>query len=722
MKKLRVGVLMGGKSVEREVSFNSGRTICDHLDTTYYDIVPVFQRASGILYLLPWSFLHRGKIADFEDRLDAEAQKISWDDLKKYIDFMYIATHGRYAEDGTLQGMLETLGIPYLGSKVSAAALSMDKDFQKKILAAHGIDVPRSVTIPGSDASDSSVIERLMKAHALNLPVIVKPVYEGSSLGVTVVRKHEELLSACTAAAAVYADKKQAVIIEEYITGTEFTAVVITDNATGSRKVLPLTEIVIEPGTDLYTYEQKYMPGRASKYTPARISPEDALRIKEICIKAMHVLGITNLMRIDGFLTPDKRIVIFDPNILSGMAPSSFLFRQAAEINMSHTQLINHLIETELLAYGMLDARVYTNKKAEAMVTDSKIKVAVLLGGRSNEKEISLESGRNIVYKLSPEKYEAFPLFVDKNLELHLLDTRTLVHNSTKEIEENLSSCKKIAWSELPTMVDFVFIGLHGGEGENGTIQGTLETLGLPYNGSSVLASSLCMDKYRTNSFLASQGFAVPAHYFVQKDTWQSDKNAVADAIAHEIGFPVVIKPHDDGCSVFVSQARNHQELTQALDALFATTKTAALVEEYIVGMELTVGVIGNAHPQALPPSQAVANQGILSIEEKFLPGAGENRTPAPLPHDVLETVKRIMEQVYAAVGCSGYARIDCFYQSAEQSKTGSARVVIIEINNLPALTPATCLFHQAAEIGIKPMDFVDKLIQLGFEKHAGSL
>ena len=114
--KLRVGVLMGGMSVEKEVSFNSGRTICDHLDTSRYTVIPLFQRHDGELFLLPWHFLHRGKISDFEHRLEHEAQHITWDSLKTTIDFMYLAIHGRYAEDGTIQGLLEILRIPYLGS------------------------------------------------------------------------------------------------------------------------------------------------------------------------------------------------------------------------------------------------------------------------------------------------------------------------------------------------------------------------------------------------------------------------------------------------------------------------------------------------------------------------------------------------------------------------------------------------------------------------------
>jgi D-alanine-D-alanine ligase len=160
------------------------------------------------------------------------------------------------------------------------------------------------------------------------------------------------------------------------------------------------------------------------------------------------------------------------------------------------------------------------------------------------------------------------------------------------------------------------------------------------------------------------------------------------------------------------------QELTEALTTLFSSDKQYALVEECIIGMELTVGVVGNESPQALPPSQAVATGGILSITEKFLPGAGENQTPAPLPTPTLSLVQQTVAAVYKTIGCVGYARIDCFYQSATQSPTGTERVVIIEINTLPGMTPATCIFHQAAEVGLRPMDFVDLIIEFGFQAH----
>jgi len=120
---LKIGIFMGGKSIESEVSFNSGRTIYDHIDTARFHAIPIFQTRSGCLHILPWHFLHRGKTTDFLHRLEKEAELITWDQLPKCIDFAFITQHGRYAEDGILQGTFEVLGIPYLGSSVLASAL-----------------------------------------------------------------------------------------------------------------------------------------------------------------------------------------------------------------------------------------------------------------------------------------------------------------------------------------------------------------------------------------------------------------------------------------------------------------------------------------------------------------------------------------------------------------------------------------------------------------------
>lgn len=720
MEKLKIGVFMGGKNVEREVSFNSGRTICDHLDTQRFEVTPIFQAQNGFLYILPWRFLHRGKISDFLQRLPFEAQQISWEELKSLVDFLYLAVHGRYAEDGTLQGFLEVLGIPYLGTKVFASALVMDKIIQRDFLQINNINVAKAIAVSIKEIKNfphfKNEILKKLEDEQINFPVVVKPHKEGSSIGITVLFDKTSLQEALEKACYANEGKSQPVLIEEKIEGMEFTCIVLIDKQTGKPFALPITEIVPEQGSYFFNYEQKYMPGRATKITPARCNPEQTQKIQETCIKAMDILGIKTIARIDGFLTPDDKVILMDPNTLTGMSPSTFIFRQAAEIGWTHTKLINHLIEEDLKNYKLMNQ--LTNNIEEQKMTNSKIRIAVLLGGNSNEKEISLESGRNIVYKISPEKYQTLPIFLNSKMELYAIPQKLLVRNSTKEIELGLEPSMKIEWSDLQKMSDFVFIALHGGYGENGCIQGALEMLDLPYNGSSVFASALCMDKYKTTQFLRHRGFDVPNNLLISHEEFEADKEITIKKITTTIPGPKIIKPHDDGCSVMVQKANNDIELEKYIQTLFDNGKNHALVEECITGMELTVGVIGNDNPIALPPSQAISAGGILSIEEKFLPGAGENQTPAPISRNATMLVKHVMQEIYKAVGCKGYARIDCFYQDANQSSTGKERVVIIEINTLPGMTPATCIFHQAAEMDIKPMDFIDLIITLGFEEH----
>ncbi len=354
IKKINVGVIMGGRNTENEVSFNSGRTICDHLDTSRFNIIPIFQTFIGELYLLPYRFLHRGKISDFEHRLAGEAQRVNWDELKKLIDFAYLATHGRNMEDGALQGMLEVLKIPYLGSKILASAISMDKIIQRQFLQANHINIPKGFALDITQILDltnqETFILAQIKLHNLEFPVIVKPHKEGSSLGISLAKDYAELALAINKAAYIHPGIVQPVIIEECLKGLEFSCIILEDQ-NGKPIALPPTEIVIEASSDIFDYTQKYMPGRASKHTPARCTPVDLEKIKQTCIAVKEILQIDTIARIDGFLTQDQQIYIIDPNSLSGMGPTSFIFLQAAEQDISHSTLINHLIDTELKRY-----------------------------------------------------------------------------------------------------------------------------------------------------------------------------------------------------------------------------------------------------------------------------------------------------------------------------------------------------------------------------------
>lgn len=173
----------------------------------------------------------------------------------------------------------------------------------------------------------------------------------------------------------------------------------------------------------------------------------------------------------------------------------------------------------------------------------------------------------------------------------------------------------------------------------------------------------------------------------------------------------IIIKPNDDGCSAFVCTANTLEQVTSAINTIFENNKNHCLIEGCIEGIELTIGIIGNQkHYLVLPITQTIKSENILSIEEKFLPGAGENITPALFDNQTTEKIKYEIRKTYRILECDGYARIDCFWDHHKE------QLIVLECNTLPALTPATCLFHQAAELDINPSEFINYIIYLGYK------
>jgi len=341
MHKLRVGVILGGMSSENEVSLNSGRNVFDNIDREIYEPVAVFMDHDGRLWILPWQLISQNTTVDIEEHLETKAQKVSYEQLRDEIDFAFIALHGKYGDDGCIQGVLELLGIPYTGSGVLASALGMDKDMQQKILRASGIEVPRSILVSEQEWSGNKdgVIKRLIAEFGL--PLVTKPPREGSSVGVTIIRNEEELENGMNTAL----EWDNAVLIEEHLEGIEFSCIVMEED--GKPRPLALTEIV--PQSEYFTYDDKYMPGRCRKFTPPRnIPPDVADHVTQEVIRAYTALGFRAYGRIDGFYLTDGRVLITDPNSSSGMAPSSFFFEQAAEAGMLPSMIISRLIEVSL--------------------------------------------------------------------------------------------------------------------------------------------------------------------------------------------------------------------------------------------------------------------------------------------------------------------------------------------------------------------------------------
>ena len=341
MKQLRVGIIFGGISSEKEVSLNSGRNVYDNLDSEAYTGVPIFMDSEGRLWVIPWQLISQNTTTDISERLKADAKRIFYEEIKREIDFAFISLHGKYGDDGCIQGLLELLKIPYTGPGVLASALGMDKHMQQKILKEAGISVPHSIVVREAEWQENKEAVKKLLLEKIALPLFTKPTREGSSVGVNKISDADSLERGISE--ALRWDK--AALVEEYLDGIEFSVIILEEE--GETRTLNVTEI--HPQSGYYTYDDKYMPGRCRKFTPPKNIPTStAEEIKKQAARAFMALGFRSYGRIDGFVLKDGRILITDPNSSSGMAPSSFFFEQAACAGMLPGMIISRLIDNAI--------------------------------------------------------------------------------------------------------------------------------------------------------------------------------------------------------------------------------------------------------------------------------------------------------------------------------------------------------------------------------------
>ena len=296
--KERVAVVMGGDSAEREISIRSGSEVVRALNSLGYDAHSL----------------------DYDERfLDALRT------LKP--DIVFIALHGPGGEDGHVQALLEYLSIPYTGSGLEAAALSMDKHLTKKLLAAEGLPTPVW------DLFDLTGGTLPLLPGSLDLPLVIKPRFEGSSAGVTIVHTHEEWTNAMLDASKSYAQ----ILAEEYLRGREFTCAVLGEEA------LPVIEIVANRD-GFYSYGAKYEPGGSTHIVPAPIDEDLAARLQMLALSAHRLLGLRDYSRSDFIVTPDGRPHLLEINSLPGLTPVSLVPDACAAVGISFEALIDRLV------------------------------------------------------------------------------------------------------------------------------------------------------------------------------------------------------------------------------------------------------------------------------------------------------------------------------------------------------------------------------------------
>ena len=304
-KKLRVALLAGGKSGEREVSLSGGKEVCKALDKEKYDV------------------LQYDPATDLE-RLAADASK---------LDVAFILLHGPFGEDGTVQGFLDLLGIPYQGSGVLGSAIAMDKNLAKILYREAGILSPDWRMI---SRKDPVAPDRLMEQ--LGLSIVVKPARQGSSLGMSIVHSKEELETGLKKAFKYDQD----VMVEQYIKGREITCGVIgNDDLTA----LPVVEIIPGENHAFFDYKAKYQAGATMEICPAEISRELTRKAHSIGIAAHRALMLKGYSRSDMIISnSDNEIYLLETNTIPGMTPTSLLPRSAEVFGLSFSQLLDKLL------------------------------------------------------------------------------------------------------------------------------------------------------------------------------------------------------------------------------------------------------------------------------------------------------------------------------------------------------------------------------------------
>ncbi len=786
--KFKVAVLTGGPSLERGISLNSARSVLDHLDGDSIEIVPIYFDHKKNAYKISKSQLYSNTPSDFDYKLAQNGTPLNKEALIKLLkstDITFPAMHGAFGEDGEIQSFLEENNIKFIGSPSLACKKSFDKYEANKLLREGGFDAISSALLKIYSKDNLDTAKEFFKKNKVKR-VIVKPATGGSSIGVFSATTP---IHAMQKADTIFSKRMDTrVVIEPFMEGKEFTVIVLQNSFGLPVAILPTEiEMAFHEGR-IFDFRKKYLPTNQVKYhCPPRFSDDIVEKIRRQAEQIFSMYGMKDFARFDGWVINDSEIKFSDFNTISGMEQNSFLFQQASRIGMSHGDLLKYIVRNSCKRQK-IDFPV----EVKSVGNVKKKPVSVIFGGRTSERQVSLMSGTNVWLKLrKSDLYDPKPFLLDFDNNVWQLPYSLILNHTVEEIIENAKNAEKsqsriaklvnVVLEELKleiheysepffipkktTLADFikeskfVFIGLHGGMGEDGTIQKMLTEAGVKYNGSGYEVSRLCMDKFATGEFIRSAnipGVTIASQKVLPFNKIKNylDSTALWDQLTGELDAKtLIVKPKDDGCSTGIAHLYTHTDLGEYMkymvrcdnqipagtlknqdsilempgavmkDVLFekfietdnVQVKGNQLKYKMVSGMvEVTIGLLeqnstagksGKLH--SLNPSITIAEGEVLSLEEKFQGGTGVNLTPPPkeiVSPKALENAKSLIEKLGEKVGLRGYARIDAFMNV----KTGDLSV--IEVNTLPGLTPSTVLYHQG--LAENPQIFPKELIK----------
>ncbi|MGG7177128.1 D-alanine--D-alanine ligase [Clostridium paraputrificum] len=297
------------------------------------------------------------------------------------------------------------------------------------------------------------------------------------------------------------------------------------------------------------------------------------------------------------------------------------------------------------------------------------MKVGVLMGGISSEREVSILSGKSIVNHLDKEKYEVKPIII----------------NSKEEVMEKVKG------------IDFAFLAFHGEFGEDGSIQAILDAIGIPYSGSNQLTSGICMNKKQTKRILRAESIRVANGISLYKD------EEVSFAKVEDLGYPMVVKPNSGGSSIGVSIVKNREDLEESIKEAYKYDNEI-IVEQYLKGGEYTVPIL-NKEP--LPVLSIVSKGDFYNYHCKYAEG-GSEKSLANLPKEIEEEIKEIGKKCYRIFDCKAYLRVDII--------VSNGKPYVLELNTLPGMTEHSLVPKSAEAAGINYRELLDRIIQYSLQ------
>lgn len=331
-------------------------------------------------------------------------------------------------------------------------------------------------------------------------------------------------------------------------------------------------------------------------------------------------------------------------------------------------------------------------------MAEDKLRVAVLAGGDSSEKGISMKSARGIINMLDEEKYEVVKIVVSAT-------DWTIEGGPYNGLAINRNDFSFV-YQERYYYFDFAFIAIHGDPGENGILQGFFESLRVPYSTSNVLTSALSFNKKMCNTFLNEYGIRTPRSMVIEKGVQYNRR-----MIIEKFGLPLFVKPNEGGSSFGISKVKRADEFDEALNEAFKENRIA-LVEEFIDGMELTCGALKTKEKEFIfPLTEIVSKNEFFDYQAKYNEKYADEITPARIPESVESDIKYMTSRIYDILECRGIIRADYIWKGDN--------IYFLEMNTVPGMTERSLIPQQIEAMGIEPKEMLSMVIEDNINKMA---